>query len=387
MKIDLEFRTNQLLLNPRLPKETREIFEAAWRDLVNERYISHVGISTSGSSGDSFGRLILLSKEAIEASAQAVNDRFASGPGDIWFKSLPSFHVGGLGILVRAKLSGAGVYEDKSEKWSATEFISQVRKSHATLISLVPTQVFDLAQAQLGAPPSVRALIVGGGRLEEGLRIRALELGWPCLPSYGMTETCSQIATAISSSDSRLELLSHVDAKTLSDGRLAVKCSSLLSAQISFDSVGVPSLIDPKHDGWLTTEDHARVDSRIMVIEGRTADFVKVGGEGVVMARLEEKLENLKLVMKFLADAAIIAVPDQRLGARLVMMTDDPPVASASSPCEAADAQALMDRFNAEVAPFERIRELKQVLKIPRSPLGKLLRGQALALLTSPPLA
>lgn len=381
MKIDLEFSGNQLLLNPRLPRATREIFEAAWCDLVEPRYIRHVGISTSGTSGDGFGRLIVLSKEALEASARAVNERFHSGKHDIWFKSLPSFHVGGLGILVRAHLSGAQVYEDRSEKWSVSSFIEQVNASKATLISLVPTQVFDLVQAHVRAPASVRAVIVGGGRFEDSLRLRARDLGWPCLPSYGMTETCSQVATAVSTDDPRLQLLNHADVRTEADGHLAVKAASLLSAQIVFSSTGQPTLVDPKKDGWFVSEDRGSVQGRVLTIEGRTTDFVKIGGEGVVMARLEEKLDELKLAMKFGADAAIVAAHDERLGAQILLLTDEPEsVPSASAPCEAADAEALVGRFNAEVAPYERIRRIHRVERLPRTALGKLQRRLALEL-------
>lgn len=366
--IDLEFGRNQLLLNPRLPRETLARFQEAWAELVEPKFTRHVGITTSGSSGDSIGKIILLSKDALEASARAVNERFASGPRDVWFKSLPSFHVGGLGILVRAHLSGAQVYEDRSEKWNAREFVEQVRAAKATLIPLVPTQVFDLVQASIQAPASVRAVIVGGGRFEESLRLRALDLGWPCLPSYGMTETCSQIATAVSPDDPRLALLSHAEARTDADGRLTVKAASLLSAQIVFKPHA--QLVDPKIDGWLVTEDRAQVHDRILTIEGRTADFVKIAGEGVVVARLEEKLEQEKLASGFAKDAALLAAHDERLGAAIVLLTT----------ASATEAAPLVERFNAQVAPFERIRAVKHVGEVPRSPLGKLLRAAALEL-------
>jgi O-succinylbenzoic acid--CoA ligase len=380
MMVDLEFQKNQLLLNPRLPQIVHGRFESAWQTLVEPRFVRHVGVSTSGSSGDSIGRLILLSKDALEASAGAVNERFKSDSKDIWFKSLPSFHVGGLGILVRAKLSGARVYEYRSEKWNARDFVDQVVSSRATLISLVPTQVFDLVQAHIQAPSHVRAVIVGGGRLEESLRLKALDLGWPCLPSYGMTETCSQIATAVSIDDPSLRLLSHAEARSAADGRLEVKGPSLLSAQIIFGVDGKesnPQLTDPKHDGWLTTEDRAQVENGTLIVEGRTSDFVKIGGEGIVVARLEERLEQEKFASHFTKDAALLAAHDDRLGGTIVLIT------TASED----QADALVTRFNAGVAPFERIRLVKYVESVPRSPLGKILRGAAFDLIGLKPIA
>lgn len=365
--LDLTFQNNQLLLNPRLPLEQRKIFEDAWLRLVEPTFKHHVGIATSGSTGTSLGKLILLSRDALETSARAVNERFQSGPDDIWMKSLPDFHVGGLGILVRAHLSGAKVYEDQLEKWDAAGFLKQVEASKATLISLVPTQVYDLVQLGLQAPKSVRAVIVGGGRFETSLRERAQALGWPCLASYGMTETCSQIATALSSNDPSLVLLSHAEAKTTESGRLAVRAQSLLSAQIVFTERGA-ELIDPKQGEWFVSEDRGHVEAgHKLVIEGRASDFVKIGGEGVLVSKLEELLERLKLELKFQGDAVVLAAEDERLGAIIVLLSS-------------SDANRLVTEFNSRVLPFERIRRTEIVEAIPRSALGKLLRGVALHL-------
>ena len=45
------------------------------------------------------------------------------------------------------------------------------------------------------APVDLRAVVVGGGRLEETAGRAARELGWPVLASYGLTEAGSQVAT------------------------------------------------------------------------------------------------------------------------------------------------------------------------------------------------
>ncbi|MEK7356812.1 MAG: AMP-binding protein, partial [Bdellovibrionota bacterium] len=242
---DLESTSNLLLTNPRWPKDDRFRFQETWIDLVEGKFEAHVGIATSGSTGGS-GSLVLLSKNALRASARAVNERLAATSADIWYKSLPNFHVGGLGILVRAHLSGAKVVEDESEKWDATGFHSKLEKSEATLLSLVPTQVFDLVREKLRSPSRLRAVIVGGGRLEESLRLAALDLGWPILPSYGMTEAASQVATAVSPDDPRLVPLTHLEVMTDHEGRLQLSGSSLLSAKITFDAQGRATMFDPK---------------------------------------------------------------------------------------------------------------------------------------------
>lgn len=372
---ELDSRDNILLTNPRWPKDDRFRFQEAWIDLVEKRFDSQIGIGTSGTTGG-FGSLVVLSKDALRASARAVNERLSATSSDIWFKTLPDFHVGGLGILVRARLAGSSVVEDESERWDAKFFHRKLVDSQASLLSLVPTQVFDLVRGGFESPVHLRAVVVGGGRLEETLRERAHALGWPLLPSYGMTEAASQIATAVSPDDPRLVPLSHVDVAATSDGRLKIRGPSLLTGKITFDEKGRPTLSDPKREGWLVTEDRGRIlDDGSLEIEGRTHDFVKIGGEGVVVSRLEEKLEIARMRLGFSADAAVLATRDERLGAKIVLLTT------------AIDHSALVESFNAVVAPYERVREVHVVEAIPRSELGKILRGRALALVGLEPAA
>ncbi|HVK61101.1 MAG TPA: AMP-binding protein [Bdellovibrionales bacterium] len=370
--IDWRSTENYLLLNPRLPEETRQKFRGAWQSFIAIRFQGRIGIATSGSSGESFGRLIVLSKDAVLINAAAVNERLKSNSQDIWYRTLPIFHVGGLSILARAHLSGAQVVEDEIEKWNPQAFYENLTRSKATLLSLVPTQVFDLVRLGLQAPPSLRAVIVGGGRFNSHLREEALKLRWPVLPSYGMTEVASQIATAVTPTEPALKPLSHVQVRLGESGRLQVSSPALLDAQIIFNLHGEASLSDPKKDGWLETEDVAQIneDGTIEIL-GRIGDFIKIGGEGVVISRLEERLEKLKSELHFEGDAAVVAAKDDRLGAVIVLV----------SSADAGKTEELVDLFNDGVAPFEEIRTVHQVDSVPRSALGKLLRQPVLTLI------
>jgi O-succinylbenzoic acid--CoA ligase len=369
-------RDNLILLNPRLPAVEREKFNTAWDKFVEGRLHSHIGLVTSGSSG-LMGQLILLSKDAFLANARSVNERLSSDSQDIWMKALPDFHTGGLGILARAFLSEATVVEASSEKWDARQFYAELESAGVTLLSLVPTQLFDLIQLDARAPKKLRAVILGGARLGEDLRQQAVAKGWPVLPSYGMTECCSQIATALSSQDPDLHLLSHAEVRIGEGERIEIRSSALLTAKIAFVN-DVAEMIDPKKDGWLRAEDRGFIEADgSLKILGRDSDFVKVGGEGVVVSRLEERLEGVKLQIGDVSDAAIMAAADQRLGASIVLLTT----------ADSISAQRLVDLFNLEVKPFERIRSVHHLGEIPRSPLGKLLRVRALAAVGLEPVA
>ncbi len=373
--LSLDSPENVLLLNPRLPASQRDLYESAWKNCIKKGE-GRVGIATSGSSGE-LGRLIVLAKEALIASAGAVNERLDSTASDVWLKALPDFHVGGLGIRFRAQLSGANVVGSKLERWNAGEFVVEVRAVKATLLSLVPTQLFDLVRLNLAAPASLRSVVIGGGRLEESLRIEAIAQGWPVLPSYGLTECCSQVATALNPQDPRLMPLAHVRLRTNERELIKIQSPSLLSGLITLESQEA-MLIDPKQDGWFTTEDRGRLcEDGSLEILGREQDFVKISGEGVSLQRLEDLFDRLRRRFHAESDLALLAARDERSGAIIVLIGN----------AEEEHARKLMEAFNAEVLPVARIRRFHFVDKVPRSPLGKLRRRSALALVGLEPVA
>ncbi len=351
--IDFHGVETDLLLNPRMPAEERRRLEDLAAGVPALR--AHVWIATSGTTGSL--RLVALSKDAILVSADAVNRHLQASASDVWCCVLPTFHVGGLGIHARALLTGARVV---SMSWNARQFAETVAAENVTLSALVPTQVRDLVAQQLAAPPSIRGIVIGGGAFAGDLYDAATKLGWPVLPSYGMTEACSQIATALPGHGPDMRLLPHVNVRTDDEGRLVIRSASLLSGYATFDAEGRAEFTDPKSDGWFTSEDRGEVRDGVLRVFGRTAEFVKIGGESVDLRRLDTILDSLRGEI----DAAVFAVADERLGFVIHLAA-------------AADRiEPLVDAFNARVLPFERIRESHRVERIPRSPLGKLLRAR-----------
>ncbi len=353
MIIDWSSAENHLLLNPRLPQEERirlEVLFAAAPSLE-----SHVFIATSGTGGSM--KLVALSKRAILASAAAVNQHLESTSADVWCCVLPTFHVGGLGVHVRVHLSGARVV---SMPWSAHEFARTCADERVTLSALVPAQVHDLVSAGLTAPTSLRSIVIGGATLPADLHAAAWDLGWSVLPSYGMSECCSQVATALGRSPEMI-LLPHLDARTEPDGCLAFRGSSLLTGYCLFDDRGKATFVDPKIDGWFVSEDEGEVSGRELRVRGRRGEFVKIGGESVDLRRLDAIIDEI--ARREGADAAIVAVADGRLGHVIHLAVT-------------GKAETIREAFNGRVLAFERARAVHTVGAIPRSSLGKLLRSK-----------
>jgi O-succinylbenzoic acid--CoA ligase len=354
--IDFESRESHLLLNPRMPEEDRRALESLYASVPPLE--AHVWIATSGSTGR--WKLVALSKKALLASAAAVNRHLDVQRGEAWCCVLPAFHVGGLGIYARASLSDSRVI---AMSWDPAAFAA----TSAALSSLVPAQVHDLVRAGLRAPASLRAIVVGGGALSPELYRDARALGWPVLPSYGMTECCSQIATAQGGSP-ELVLLDHVQARQEPDGRLAFAGQSLLTGYAVFDPQ--PQFVDPKRDGWFVSDDLGTITGRFLAVEGRASEVIKVGGELVDLRRLDRVLEGVLEAFPGV-DGAIVAGPEPRLGHIIYMALT-----------EAGAVEAVMAAFDSRVLPYERARKVFVVKEIPRSPLRKLLRARLTSLLS-----
>lgn len=379
--MDFLSSANEVLINPRFPEEERERLGSLIQKAPELSH--HVWIATSGSTAESVAeyKWTALSKFALLESAKSVNKHLNSDKNDIWFHTLPDFHVGGLGIRARAFLSGAQVIEFKAAKWDAKAFHTELNASKATLTSLVPAQVYDLISFNLKAPPSLRALIIGGGALANSLYEKARSLHWPLLPSYGMTECSSQIATAdlsnaIPHSLPLLRPLTHVQLKVDDMGKIAVKSPSLLTLYAYWKGA-YPNYVDPKKDGWFQTEDKGNLTDGLLSIFGRESGFVKIGGESVDMNRLEKILDDLRLEIGFKSDCALLAVPEERLGSTICLC-----VASQND----HEAKALAARFKDKVLPFEQIRRIHLVPHIPRTPLQKLCKTELLCKLNTAPM-
>jgi O-succinylbenzoic acid--CoA ligase len=342
---------------------------------VASHLIGHVFILTSGSTAASEAdyKWVALSKQAILAAATGSNSHLECTQDDVWLHCLPNFHVGGIGIWARALLADNKVVElDLSSGWDPHRFEAAARQSAATLASLVPTQVHDLITENLLAPKSLRAILVGGAALSDDTYIKACDLGWPILRTYGMSETASQVATESLDApherrmggDTVYQVLPHLEAKQNSEGKICVKGLSVLTAYISLDTKGNPHLWDPKtEDGWVLTEDLGTVNGGRLRMLGRAKDRIKIGGELVNLAVLRETFE-VHLPEALAADQfALLAVPDDRLESVIALVTE------ATVEDDAADA--VVTSFNESVLPFERIRERYKLDAIPRSDLGK----------------
>jgi O-succinylbenzoic acid--CoA ligase len=169
--------------------------------------------------------------------------------------------------------------------------------------------------------PSLRVILLGGAPADAGLLSEAAMRGLPVLTSYGMTETCSQIA-AMRPSDPLdklgsagrplngvcVDIMKTHESVPCESGRIRVSGPMvsqgyLLSGNESGDT--------PFNGGWFLTSDIGRMDEDgYLWIERRIDDVIISGGENVFPADVEAVLRSHPAV----SDAAVFGIPDKNWG-------------------------------------------------------------------------
>jgi O-succinylbenzoic acid--CoA ligase len=267
-------------------------------------------------------------------------------PQERWLCPMPLAHVGGLSIQLRSAIYATTVV--LHERFDADRALAALMDADArvTLVSLVPTMLARLLDAGLREPPTLRRVLLGGGPIARALLERAAAAGVPVSPSFGMTETCSQVATdgfALLGSELRIA----------DDGELLVRGRAVAGGALS-------------GDGWLHTGDLGKLDgSGRLTIVGRKSDTIVSGGENVAPAEVEATLLEHPAV----ADAAVLGRADPEWGEAVVAQIVVREGATAG-------AEDLRAHCAARLAPFKVPKRFEVVAQVPRGVTGKLLRRE-----------
>ena len=313
-----------------------------------------VCVLTSGSSGTARPVALTTTQLAFSAFGSAI--RLGHDPEDRWLACLPFHHVGGISILLRCAFYGTTVVLEQRFDPAATA--RHLDSGEVSLVSLVPTmleQVLD-AREEKPFPSALRAILLGGDAAPNRLLLRARELGAPVSLTWGMTEAASQLATRVPGD------LPHPD-----DSGPAHCGAPLPFCRIRSEG-GVLTARGPicLQGGPLVTRDRGRVDSLGRVrIEGRAESFCVSGGETISLAEIERELSEHPAV----AEAGVVAIPDERWGERPVAILV--PAEGATRPEEEALRAWCKERLSRAKLPLSYL----WAASLPRTDLGKLARG------------
>ena len=320
---------------------------ADWTSPPRARTVAAV-VLTSGSQGRPDA--VLLGWRGVEHVSRATGRRLGLRSADRWLLSLSPAHVGGLAILIRAALLGHAVRI--AGAFDTMRFVDLLRAGAFTHASLVPTQALRVVERLeadppgAGGAPMVRAVLLGGAAPPPTLVRRAWTVGLPVHPTYGMTQTSSQVATA----DAEIARTApetvgrplegvHVRIDD-ANGEILVRGPSLAPG-----TVDGPLALDP--DGWYRTGDLGRFDGegRLHIL-GRRGLRIISGGSNVDPQEVEHALAAHPAVR----DACVVGIPDAEWGERVVAVV---------VPRQAGlDTAALEPHLRARLHPAKRPREI-----------------------------
>ncbi|WP_323676360.1 class I adenylate-forming enzyme family protein [Halorubellus sp. PRR65] len=332
-----------------------------------------VTLFTSGSTGDP--KAVRLTVGNLLSSATASAFRLGVARGDRWLSPLPTYHMGGLAPIVRCALYGSTVVLQREFDVDATA--SALAESDATGVSLVPTALRRLVDADWTPPGSLRFVLLGGAAADRDLLARCESNDVPVYPTYGMTETASQIATAtpeqaFADPDTVGQPLVNTtvavvapDGSTCPPGEEGELVVSGPTVTPGYLDAGDP---EPVRDGafsergFRTGDRGYRDDDGLLYVTGRVDDMIVTGGENVQPVVVEDALRTLDAV----EDAAVVGLPDPEWGERvaaLVVPADD------HAP-GANDADAVREAIRDRLAAHEVPKTVEFADAVPRTASG-----------------
>lgn len=316
---------------------------------------------TSGTSGEP--RAVPVTSAALDHSASATASRLGLRAEDRWYASLSLAHIGGLALVHRAARVGCALVV--RGRFSVETLAALIDEDGLTHASLVPTMLHRLVELRVERPPpsSLRCLLVGGAAAADRLVQAGLDAGYPVALTYGMTETCSQVATAppglvAAKSGTVGAPLEGLEIDVREHGEIWVRGPTV-----------APSLADDQ--GWLATGDLGRLDvDGHLWITGRLGERIISGGVNVDPHAVEKALCAIPGV----SAVAVVGLPDDVWGERVAALV----VLAAES---VLDAEALTEAARERLSGAELPRMIEIGGELPRNPNGKVDRGAVRILL------
>ena len=348
-------------------------------------------IYTSGTTGEPKG--VMHSSNTLMANIRAYAERLALGADDVVLMASPMAHQTGFmyGLMMPVMLGATAVLLDV---WNAATAAQLVRQEGCTFTMASTPFLSDLSRevASSGPVPSLRTFLCAGAPIPGPLVEQAqAALGAQIISAWGMSEN-GAVTTTLPSDGAHRAIetdglpLPGAEVKVVdadgqelprgSIGQLWVRANSNFGGYLKR-----PHLNATTEDGWFDTGDQARMDEQGYIrITGRSKDVIIRGGENIPVVEVESLLYKHPAV----AQAAVVAYPDERLGERACAVIVTKPGVAAPVLSDITDFLKSQ-----KVAPHYLPERLLVLAEMPATPSGKIqkfrLREQLLALIASSP--
>ncbi|MFN7642525.1 MAG: cyclohexanecarboxylate-CoA ligase [Burkholderiales bacterium] len=281
-------------------------------------------IYTSGTTGEPKG--VMHSANTLMANILPYAARLHLGEDDVVLMASPMAHQTGFmyGLMMPVMLRCRAVLQDI---WQPARAVALVREESVSFTMASTPFLGDLARTvdETGlAVPTLRTFLCAGAPIPGPLVEQARRvLGTKIVSAWGMSENGAMTTTLPEDDDARscttdgcalpgAEVrIADTEGRTLpagETGRLLVRSASNFGGYLKR-----PQWNNTDAKGWFDTGDLARVDAGGYIrIDGRSKDVIIRGGENIPVVEIEALLYRHPAI----AQVAIVAYPDERLGER-----------------------------------------------------------------------
>ena len=340
---------------------------------------------TSGTTGAP--KPVPLTAGNVYSSAVASAFRLGVDPGDRWLVSLSLHHMGGLAPVYRSALYGTTLV--LREGFDAGGTADDIDTYDVTGVSLVPTMLKRMLDRRGTLSDTLRVVLLGGAPAPDELLERCRDYSVPVYPTYGMTESASQIATATPrQTRGRLGTVGRPlfgTEVTVVDGDGA-PVDAGESGEIVVDGPTVsPGYLKPPTDAGdgataeldrsafgphgLHTGDVGRVDEDgYLYVLNRLDDRIITGGENVEPGEVSDVLREFPTV----EDVAVVGLDDEMWGERVAAL-----LAVGDRTGEPVDEAALASFARERLSGFKIPKTIALVDELPRTVSGTVDREAA----------
>ena len=341
---------------------------------------------TSGTTGRPKGVLYSHRALVLHSMGAALPDAMNISSRDTVLPVVPMFHANAWGIPYTATMMGASLVLP-GPKLDAESVLDLLADEKVSLTAGVPTVWMAMLGAIEAEPDrwdlsSLRRLLVGGSAVPRSMIEGYQKHGLTIVQGWGMTETSPLASTQIVppelddvSAEEQFEYRARqgipapfVEIRARGDdgelipwddqamGELEVRGPWVAAAY--FQGTGAEKFTE---DGWFQTGDVVKIDPRGSIrITDRAKDLVKSGGEWISSV----DMENLLMGHLAVAEAAVIAVPDEKWGERpmaVVVLKDD----------AETTADDLREHLSGHFAKWQLPERVEFIDEIPRTATGK----------------
>ncbi len=334
---------------------------------------------TSGTTGRPKGAE--LTHYQLYMNCTVAPELFGMTSSDVSIGVLPLFHVFGLSSVLNA-VTRWGASVALLPRFDAGAVVDEIERRGATVFAGVPTMYVALAEIDAtGRDLSTLRAAVSGGASIPGEVIRAVESkfeGLVVLEGYGLSETASTTTFNVSASERKVLSIGKpvwgVEMKVIDDegadlpagadhvGQLLVRGHNVMKGYYKRPDATAEAL----QNGWLHTGDLGyRDDEGYYFVVDRLKDMIVRGGYNVYPREIEEVLYSHPDVV----EAAVIGVPDDRLGEEVVAYV-------AVREGSAATEADLIAFSREQLAAYKYPRSIAFVPELPKGATGKILKRE-----------